>query len=229
MTFAKEGKWTPGTNATLFIGDWQAWVDGEGHWKVRGPDPDDPAHYADGDIELTEVEYEEAGNSEARRKIRRQRAKKAASSYIRAMTTRSRVPGHATRSSAQVHRSALPKKSPAQLNREIAEALARKRGQVTATGMAHARRKARASRVTAYRINLTPDELRTVEFASGRYAWPDMLSAHVDENGSVGFTESEMWQWADDVDSDTQGGHSPFPLASPDFAEKLQNFYDSRV
>jgi hypothetical protein len=91
------------------------------------------------------------------------------------------------------------------------------------------RRKARAARVTAYRILLTPDELRAVEFARGRYAWPDMLSAHAAEDGAVAFTESEMWQWTDDVDSDAEGGHSPFPLASPAFAEKLQRFYDSRV
>ena len=104
-----------------------------------------------------------------------------------------------------------------------------KRGQAAATGVAHARRRARAPRVAPYRITLTPDELRAVEFASGRYAWPDMLSAHATEDGSVAFTESEMWQWTDDVDSDAEGGHSPFPLASPAFAEKLQLFYDSRV
>ena len=69
-SFAAEGKWTSGADATMLIGDWQAWVDGEGHWKVRGPDRDNAAHYADGDIELTEAEYLEAGNSEARRKIR---------------------------------------------------------------------------------------------------------------------------------------------------------------
>src|SRR5262249_23165960 len=151
------------------VGGWQAWVDGEGHWKVRGPDPDDAAHYADGDIELTEAEYEAAGNSEARRKIRRQRAQKAANSPIWSMTARSRTTGHATRSVAQARRSAPPKKSPAQLDREIAEALGRKQGQAAVTEVAHARRRSRAPRVTAYHINLTPDELRAVEFASGRY------------------------------------------------------------
>lgn len=79
-----EGKWTSGADSTLLLGDWQAWVDGEGHWKVRGPDPDNAASYADGDIALTEAEYIEAGNSEVRRKIRAQRAKKAARAYIAA-------------------------------------------------------------------------------------------------------------------------------------------------
>ncbi len=119
----------------------------------------------------------------------------------------------------------MRKKSPYQLNREIDAVLA-KRPQQSAS---HATRKARAPRVTPYRIQLTPAELRAVEFAQGRYAWPDMLSAHAADDGSIAFTESEMWQWVDDVDSDAEGGHAPFPLASGAFAEKLQHFYDSRV
>jgi hypothetical protein len=110
VTFAEEGKWTSGADSTLLVGDWQAWVDSEGHWKVRGPDPDNEAHYADGDIELTEAEYIEAGNSEARRKIRARRAKEAARTYIKTMTRPSKR-HHAT------------KKSPAQLQREIDEVL----------------------------------------------------------------------------------------------------------
>ena len=114
-TFAEEGKWTSGSDSTLLVGDWQAWVDGEGHWKVRGPDPDNEAHYAGGDIELTEAEDIEAGNSEARRKIRARRAKEAARAYIRSMA-RAATAHHAT------------KKSPAQLQREIDESLGRSSG-----------------------------------------------------------------------------------------------------
>lgn len=114
------------------------------------------------------------------------------------------------------------KKSPAQLEREIVAALDKKgRGP-----FAHATKTPRPIR---YRLKLTPSELRAVELARGRYSWPDMLSAHVAEDGAVAFTESEMWQWCDDVDSDTEGDHSSFPLASDAFAEKLQRFYDSRV
>jgi hypothetical protein len=116
------------------------------------------------------------------------------------------------------------KKSPAKLAREIKEILAKKRSRSSAIVM-HARRKMRAPRTTPYRITLTPDERRAIEFASGRYAWPDMLSGHLDEDGAVAFTESEMWQWTDDVDSDD----SPFQLASGAFAEKLQHFYDSCI
>ena len=116
VTFVEEGKWTSGADSTMLVGDWQAWVDSEGHWKVRGPDPDNEDHYADGDIELTEAEYIEAGNSEARRKIRARRAKEAARAYIKTMTQPSKRQHaqHATR-----------KTSPTQLDREIAEALAK--------------------------------------------------------------------------------------------------------
>jgi len=155
-------------------------------------------------------------------------------------------------------------KSAAQLNREIAESIARaaeaKLAAIArtrrptpeesaeaiaaygvaakATGARKKSRAARAKRATkkakpplrvAYRLQLTPSELRAIEFARGRYAWPDMLAAHVSESGAVAFTEPEMWQWADDVDSDTEGGHSPFPLAAGAFADKLQGFYDERI
>ena len=99
------------------------------------------------------------------------------------------------------------------------------RGREKKTSPAHAVRKARAPRVALYRIQLTPDELRALEYARGRYAWPDVLLAYAADDGSIALTESEMWQWVDDVDSDD----SPFSLASPAFAAKLQRFYDSRV
>lgn len=114
------------------------------------------------------------------------------------------------------------KASPAQLQREIDAMLAKK-----TVPVAYATR--RAARPTPYRIKLTSSEMKAVEFARGRYSWPDMLAAHAAEDGSIAFTESEMWQWTDDVDSDMEGGHSPFPLASPAFADKLQSFYDSRI
>ena len=117
----------------------------------------------------------------------------------------------------------VSKKTSARLDREIAEALAKR-----TSGQSHATRKA-SPRPTPYRIKLTPTEMRAVEFAQGRYSWPDMLSAHAAEDGAVAFTESEMQQWTDDVDSDVEGGHSPFPLASPAFAGKLQHFYDERI
>jgi hypothetical protein len=108
-------------------------------------------------------------------------------------------------------------KSSTQLNREIAESLAKTKS------------KSKPPLRVAYRLQLTPSELRAVEFARGRYLWPDMLAAHAAENGLIAFTEPEMWQWTDDVDSDTAGGSPPFPLASEALADKLQNFYEERI
>jgi hypothetical protein len=88
VKFAVDGQWTQGVNSTLIVGDWQAWVDGDGGWRVRGPDPDNSDHYADGEIVLSECEEIEAGNSVARRKIRARRAKEAARSYIKRMTAK---------------------------------------------------------------------------------------------------------------------------------------------
>lgn len=123
-------------------------------------------------------------------------------------------------------RSAAQQKSPAQLQREIADVLAG-RASKKKSSVHHAKKK-QPLRV-AYRLQLTPSELRAVEFAQGRYAWPDMLAAHATEGGLVAFTEPEMWQWTDDVDSDAEGGHSPFPLASDALAAKLQRFYDEKI
>lgn len=114
------------------------------------------------------------------------------------------------------------KKPGKQLDREIAASLAKPRSHTTI-------KKTKAARPTPYRLKLTPSEISAISFAKGRYAWPDMLAAHAAEDGSIAFTESEMWQWTDDVDSDAAGGHSPFPLAHKTFVEKLQRFYDSRV
>ncbi len=115
----------------------------------------------------------------------------------------------------------VSKKTVARLDREIAEALAKHESE---RGRIHATRKG-ASRPMPYRLKLTPSELDAVEFARGRYAWADMLAAHAAEDGSIAFTESEMWQWADDVDEDD----ARFPLASPALASKLERFYESRV
>jgi len=115
-------------------------------------------------------------------------------------------------------RKTMPK-SKAQLDRDIAASLSKHKPST----------KVKPPLRIAYRLQLTPSELKAVEFARGRYSWPDMLSAHATEGGLVAFTEPEMWSWCDDVDSDAEGGHSPFPLASDAFAEKLQSFYDERV
>lgn len=125
-------------------------------------------------------------------------------------------------------------KSPSQLERDIAAATGasapgRDRGGARRPKIGKSgERGKRASapvRPTPYRIKLTADEMAALEFARGRYEWPDMLLAHMLEDGTVAFTESDMWQWVDDVGSED----SPFALASPELASKLQAFVDSVV
>jgi hypothetical protein len=140
----------------------------------------------------------------------------------------------------------MPKKTSKQLNRDITEALV-KRGEtvaVTPVAMTAAQRekyqrgrrwgwpaslafKSATGQLirVAYRLKLTPSELSTVEAVRGRYSWADMLATHAAEDGSIAFTENEMWQWADDVDEDDV----PFPLAPPALFAKLEHFYASRV
>jgi hypothetical protein len=55
-----EAKWTPGAHPALFVestaGTWKAMVNtDDATWSVRGPDPDDEAHYASGEAMNADV------------------------------------------------------------------------------------------------------------------------------------------------------------------------------
>ena len=83
MSFAADGKWTTGRNPVMFVdsttGPWKASVDSdEATWSVRGPDPDDEAHYASGEATNADV----AGGSTLDLKGRIAAAKKQARAYI---------------------------------------------------------------------------------------------------------------------------------------------------
>jgi len=82
-SFASEAKWTPGSHPALFVdstaGTWKAMVDtDEATWSVRGPDPDDEAHYASGGATNADV----ADGSTLDQKGRIAAAKRAARAYI---------------------------------------------------------------------------------------------------------------------------------------------------
>lgn len=117
------------------------------------------------------------------------------------------------------------KKSAAQIQREIDTVVPPMRLKGRVKGNFRVPRAAFAA-ARGFRLQLTPRELAAVEFTRGRYAWSEMLAAHASEAGLVVFSESELWQWADDVDSDAGVGHTLFPLASDELAGKLQHFYD---
>jgi hypothetical protein len=103
------GKWTSGDHAALFIetpqGTWKAMVHkDDSTWSVRGPDPDDPLHYADGEVSTADPDVKRGG-AEGRY----------AAAKIRA---RAYIKQHAA--SMKAH---AVKKTSAQLDREIAEVL----------------------------------------------------------------------------------------------------------
>ena len=82
----------------------------------------------------------------------------------------------------------------------------------------------------AYTLKLTPSEISAVEFARGRYSWPDQLYENLDlETNTVELTEARAWDWLDAITDDEQGGHAPFAFASPAFVEKLWRFRNKIV
>ena len=60
MSFTSEAKWTPGTHPALFVdstaGTWKAMVDtDDATWSVGGPEPDNEAHSASGEVTNADV------------------------------------------------------------------------------------------------------------------------------------------------------------------------------
>ena len=81
----------------------------------------------------------------------------------------------------------------------------------------------------AYKLELTSDDFRAIEFASGRYSWSNALSwLDIGEND---IAESEAWNIVSAFEEDCEGGHLPFPLLNPEseLYEKLQSFWDGVV
>jgi len=96
ISLTPNNTWTPGKNAALFIetaqGLWKAMVDEDGGWNVRGPDPDNEAHYASGEVVEGDPDVKESTSitersQGARRAMGRvAAAKKRARAYIMAQT-----------------------------------------------------------------------------------------------------------------------------------------------
>lgn len=86
----------------------------------------------------------------------------------------------------------------------------------------------RRSCLVKYVLKLTRDEVNALYFIGARYSWTRVL-IECDEERVIMLEESEMWEWQHDVEDDMAGGHSPFPMASPAFAEKLRVFLDECV
>ena len=81
----------------------------------------------------------------------------------------------------------------------------------------------------AYRIVLSQEDVETIAFVGFRYCWSDALSGL--EPGENELTEPEAWRIATAFESDTEGGHLPFPMLDPRSAlyKRLFAFWNSIV
>lgn len=80
-----------------------------------------------------------------------------------------------------------------------------------------------------YTLTLTSEDWQAISFSGGRYQWSDTLS-QICVEGENDLSESETWQLGDAFQSDTEGGHSPFPLLAPgSLMVKLNTLWNSIV
>lgn len=81
-----------------------------------------------------------------------------------------------------------------------------------------------------YYINLTKEDIKAIEFVAGRYGWSDYLFGILESDeteryspggypiraGKYELTESQAWEFLDEVKSDTDDFRTSFPLLSDD-------------
>lgn len=80
-----------------------------------------------------------------------------------------------------------------------------------------------------YRLTLTVEDVDTIAFVGTRYGWSTALLG-LDKGTNV-LRESEAWAIAEQMEEDTEGGHSLFPMldGTSELAEKLAAFLDSVI
>lgn len=83
--------------------------------------------------------------------------------------------------------------------------------------------------MSAYSLTLTEDEVGTIAFIGRRYAWSAALLSL--EPGENHLTESEAWRIKEAFESDTEGGHQPFPMldSGSELYERLMALWNSVV
>ena len=81
----------------------------------------------------------------------------------------------------------------------------------------------------AYTLTLTEEDIQTIAFVGGRYAWSDALTGL--DVGDNELAEHEAWELSEAFHRDTEGNHSPFPMLDErsDLATKLYEFWESIV
>jgi len=84
---------------------------------------------------------------------------------------------------------------------------------------------------THYQLDLTEDDLGTIGFVGNRYGWSNSLIKVGVSEGVNDLTYSEVWEVADGIESDCEGGHDGYPMLDTrsDLCWKLNNLYLSVV
>lgn len=77
----------------------------------------------------------------------------------------------------------------------------------------------------AYRLTLTTDDIRTINFAGHRYGWSDALIRADVVAGRNELEEWQAWEWQEAAEDD--GAPHVFPLLMADcpLADKLRALY----
>lgn len=83
--------------------------------------------------------------------------------------------------------------------------------------------------MAAYTLALTSEDIDTIGFVGGRYAWSEALGSMGE--GDNPLAEHEAWALQEAFEADTEGGHSFFPMLSheSELAGKLFALMESIV
>ena len=78
-----------------------------------------------------------------------------------------------------------------------------------------------------YRLDLTEEDIDTIEFVGNRYGWSSNLIQVGISEGVNEFTDSEAWYIKQGIEADMEGGHDGYPMldTSSDLCEKIHNLY----
>lgn len=82
-----------------------------------------------------------------------------------------------------------------------------------------------------YTIELTEDDCKDINFVGHRYCWSSELQNKFVRPGTNKFREIDAWDIKFAFESDTEGGHSMFPMldSNSELYSKLLKFYCSIV
>ena len=81
-----------------------------------------------------------------------------------------------------------------------------------------------------YKLELTAEDMETIQFVGHRYSWSQTLIDNCVE-GTNNIPEHVAWEIAEECFNDTKGGHSFFPMLdhASELAGNLFDFLDGII